>query len=398
MLETTMITKIINGEVVQEVQRCKDKNKLYKFIKEIRPYNYKRLPFKQKTEIVTMIMNASGYSRIQVKRLLNSNLTLKYKDSGTRFKAKYTQDDINLLAELDRNTNYVSGFALQKIIKRQYEVFKDERFKNLSSISNGSIYKFRLKYRNKYKHTIHSTTNIGERRKPVNLNLPGYIRVDTVHGGDKDNVKGVYYINLVDEVTQYEYLCCVPEISERYLKSKWEQLLSMFPFPILNFHSDNGSEFINYVVRDILNRLNITQTKSRPRHSNDNGLVECKNGWVIRKHFGYIHREKESAPVIDEYIDKYFNYYLNYHRVCAYPHKEVLKSGKVILRYPSKNYMTPFDKLKEIDTNKQYLKDGVTYGDLEMLSKKYDTLSYTKLMNKEYLKMINSISNFRPLI
>jgi len=41
-------------------------------------------------------------------------------------------------------------------------------------------------------------------------------------------------------------------------------------------------------VAKLLNKLLIEQTKSRPRHSNDNGLVEAKNGAVIRKHMGTI--------------------------------------------------------------------------------------------------------------
>jgi transposase InsO family protein len=60
-------------------------------------------------------------------------------------------------------------------------------------------------------------------------------------------------------------------------------MLRQFPFRILGFHSDNGSEFINHVVAELLNKLLIEQTKSRPRRCNDNALVECKNGAVIRK-------------------------------------------------------------------------------------------------------------------
>ena len=66
-------------------------------------------------------------------------------------------------------------------------------------------------------------------------------------------------------------------------------MMEQFPFPILGFHSDNGSEFINHTVAKLLNKLLIEQTKSRPRHSNDNGLVERKNGAVIRKHMGFDH-------------------------------------------------------------------------------------------------------------
>jgi transposase InsO family protein len=77
------------------------------------------------------------------------------------------------------------------------------------------------------------------------------------------------------------------QISEAYLVPILEAMLAQFPFQIRGFHSDNGSEFINHTVEKLLNKLLIEQTKSRPRHSNDNGLVECKNGAVVRKHMGY---------------------------------------------------------------------------------------------------------------
>lgn len=64
-------------------------------------------------------------------------------------------------------------------------------------------------------------------------------------------------------------------------------MLNQFPFGICGFHSDNGSEYINKQVADMLNRMLVKLTKSRPRHCGDNGLAESKNGAVIRKHLGY---------------------------------------------------------------------------------------------------------------
>jgi transposase InsO family protein len=107
-----------------------------------------------------------------------------------------------------------------------------------------------------------------------------------VHQGDQDGAKGVYHINAVDEVTQWQVVACVPRISEAWLQPVLEAILKQFPFHIRGFHSDNGSEFVNATVAQLLSKLLIEQTKSRPRHSNDNGLVETKNGAVIRKHMG----------------------------------------------------------------------------------------------------------------
>ena len=59
------------------------------------------------------------------------------------------------------------------------------------------------------------------------------------------------------------------KISERYLIPVLEQLLEAFPFTLINFHPDNGSEYINQRVAKLLEKLRIEFTKSLSRHSND---------------------------------------------------------------------------------------------------------------------------------
>lgn len=107
-----------------------------------------------------------------------------------------------------------------------------------------------------------------------------------MHQGDFDLEKGVYHINLVDEVTQIEYVGCVKVISEYFLLPLLEELLKTFPFRIFGFHSDNGSEYINYQVSKMLQKMLVEQTKSRSRRTNDNALVEGKNGAIVRKYLG----------------------------------------------------------------------------------------------------------------
>jgi transposase InsO family protein len=82
-----------------------------------------------------------------------------------------------------------------------------------------------------------------------------------VHQGDWDKQKGVYHINAVDEVTQFQVVCTVEKISEAYLIPALEQLLAAFPFRIRGFHSDNGSEYINGRVARLLGKLLIEFTK-----------------------------------------------------------------------------------------------------------------------------------------
>ena len=192
---------------------------------------------------------------------------------------------------------------------------------------------------------------------------PGYLRVDTVHQGDLDGIKGVYHINAVDEVTQWQIVGATEQISEAYLLPVLEAMLAQFPFRILGFHSDNGSEFINHTVAKLLNKLLIEQTKSRPRHSNDNGLAEAKNGAVVRKHMGYAHIPAPHAAAIETFYEEHFNPYLNFHRPCGVPERIVNIKGKEKRVY--RWYATPWEILRQLSGVAGYLKEDVTIRDLE---------------------------------
>jgi transposase InsO family protein len=142
-----------------------------------------------------------------------------------------------------------------------------------------------------------------------------------------------------------------------------EAMLRQFPFRIVNFHSDNGSEFINHTVEKLLNKLLIEQTKSRPRHSNDNGLAEAKNGAVIRKHMGYGHIASEHAEAIHSFYETEFNRYLNFHRPSAVPEIRTDERGKRRSEYNW--YATPWEILRQLPDLARHLREGVTVQDLQ---------------------------------
>ena len=218
------------------------------------------------------LRRTTGLSRSQVTKLVGrSQREAQLRDRrrpGRPFASKYTRADIAALAELDGEHGRLSGPATRKLCQRAWELYGDGRYERLAGISNGHVYNL---------------------RKPRPEGRPGFVRVDTVHQGDLDGVKGVYHINVVDEVTQYQAVGSVETISERHLLPVLEQLLAAFPFAILGFHSDNGSEYVNRRVAKLLEKLRAEFTKSRPRRSTDNALCEGKNGSVVRKHLGYGH-------------------------------------------------------------------------------------------------------------
>ena len=260
---------------------------------------------------------------------------------------------------------------MKKLCERAYTVFKDNAYQRLSYISVSHIYNLRQssgykKHRCHYEKTkSRKSVQIGERRKPRNNGQPGYIRIDTVHQGDLDSKKGAYHINAVDEVTQFEVVASVEKISESYLIPVLEVMLEAFPFKIVNFHSDNGSEYVNATVAKLLGKLLIEFTKSRPRHSNDNALAEGKNASVVRKIFGFMHIPQQFAKQLNEFNQAALNPYVNYHRPCLYPVEKINDKGKIIKKYSYENMMTPYEKFKSLPHAQTYLKEDYSFEKLD---------------------------------
>jgi transposase InsO family protein len=218
------------------------------------------------------------------------------------------------------------------------------------------------------------------------------VRVDTVHQGDLGGNKGVYHINIVDEVTQYELIATVEKISERYLKPVVEELLKLFPFRIYEFHADNGSEYINHWVAELLCKIHVELTKSRSRHSNDNALVESKNGSIIRKMFGRNYIDRKWARVINEFDKNYLNIYVNYHRPCAFAKIKTDQKGKQRKSYPQAGMMTPYERFKGLREAQKYLKDGITFTELDKIAYAMSDNEFAETMAKEKRKLFKKIS------
>ncbi len=201
----------------------------------------------------------------------------------------------------------------------------------------------------------------------------------------------MYHINAVDEVTQCEVVCSVEKISEQFLIPVLEVLLDKFPFKIISFHSDNGSEYINQNVAKLLKKLHAEFTKSRSRQTNDNALAESKNASVVRKILGYQHIPQKWAEELNEFNLKFVYPYINFHRPCFFPEVYTDEKGKERKKYPAKNMMTPYDKLKSLPNAEKYLKSGVTFEILEEVAMGMSDNEAAELLQIERRKLFNQI-------
>ncbi len=172
--------------------------------------------------------------------------------------------------------------------------------------------------------------SIGQRRKPCPNDQPGYIRIDSVHQGDQDKRKGIYHVNAVDEVTQFQIIVTLERIGEAFMPPALEQIPAAFPFRIRGFHADNG-------------------------------LVESKNGSVIRKLYGYTHIPQQYARDFIELNSRQVYRYVNFHRPCYFPTTITDDKGRERKKYRYDNMMTPYEKFRSLAKPSQYLKPGITF-------------------------------------
>lgn len=341
----------------------------------------------------------TGLSRAQTTRLI-----ARYLRDGQiagrpyrrhRFGTRYTRSDVELLAAVDEAHETLSGPATRRILERAFTVYKQREYERLAGISVAHLYNLRKRreYREKrlrYEKTKGTSVSIGERRRPRPEGRPGYLRVDTVHQGDSAvSGKGVYHINTVDEVTQWEVLGAVAQISEQWLQPLLAAMLAQYPFQILGFHSDNGSEYINHQIAGMLNKLLIEQTKSRPRHSNDNGLAESKNGAVIRKLIGYGYIAPEHAGRINDFYQQHLNPYLNFHRPCAQAEVVIDAKGKQKRVY--RKWATPWEVFVGMPQAADYLKKGQSLEQLAQFAQRESDTTCARRMQTARQKLFSSI-------
>jgi hypothetical protein len=367
--------------------------------------SYRKLGRRERGIVRRFLMKVTCFGRAQMNRLIRQwRRTGRVKGHPATGRAKlrrhYSDADVALLAQVDAAHEDLSGPAVRHILKRGFEVYGDPAYERLAGISSAHIYNLRrsrayLAIRVRVNHTQARRVSIAERRKPDPQGKPGYLRVDTVHQGMHDGKPGVYHINAVDTVTQWQVVGCVETICERDLIPVLEAMLHQFPFRIEGFHCDNGSEFLNHRVAKLLNKLLIEFTKSRAYRTTDNALVEGKNGAVIRKQIGYGPIGAEHAPEFQKFYTAHFNPYVNFHRPCGFATVLTNARGKRRRTYPHNDYQTPFEKLKSLPNWEFYLKPGVTAQSLERQARRMSDTEAARQMQNAKLALLARVRTNR---
>jgi len=364
--------------------------KKYEFIDEtLRKFLYVRLPKKEKKIIIWYLQKVTEYKKERLYQLIARAQKGSLKKSlYKRVKPHkiYTTIDVKLLEKTDEVHLRLSEDATKEILRREYELFDKKNYQTISRISHSHISNLRHSpnYRSFWiNHTKARQIPIGITRPPENFGRPGSIRIDSV------SQKDVYHINSVDEITQWEIVFCVPQLSESCILPALMEIFDQYPFYIFNFHSDRGKETINYLVAELLQRLLIRQTKNRSYHSGDNALVETKNGSVIRKNMGWEHVNQSMCDPINDYYKTFFNPYLNFHRPCGFPTMHSDDKGKKTKEYNL--YQVPYERLKSLPNAKKYLKAGTSFEQFDKTAYSHSDNEFATIMREKERELFQKI-------
>jgi transposase InsO family protein len=399
------VRQVLEGTQSLEFRQAEDDQGRYAWIESVlRRFDYRQLPRAHRGPVLSYVQRLSGYSRAQVTRLVSrwdagKRLVKDYRAPAHAFARRYTSADVALLADVDRAMGTMSGPATACVLRRQRDVFGDTRFERLGSISVGHLYNLRNGAPYRAERVVLTKTRptkaatIGVRKAPAPEGRPGFVRIDSVHQGDRDGIKGLYHINAVDCVTQWEVVATVQTISEAHLLPVIRQMLAQFPFAILGFHADNGSEYVNHRVAEMLEKLRIEFTRSRPRRSNDNGLAETKNGAIVRKLFGYEHIPQRHAVRFNSFCYEYLNPFLNFHRPCLFATElpDPNKPGRIKRVYRAKDAMTPLDKLASLREAASFMREGVTLEHLRALATALTDVQAAEELNEARLALFRRV-------
>lgn len=386
------------------------RDEAYQFVAQtLRLFRYRQRTKAEKGLIRRYLIKVTGLSRAQVTRLIRQHQTTGVVEDrrgppAQPFSRRFTDDDVRALADIDALHGTLSGNATRRLCDRAWRLFGDQRYQRLATISHGHLYNLRQSplYRRRHRDiekTRPRQINIAERRRPQPEGRPGFLRVDSVHQGNYTSHKGLFHINLVDEVTQFQFIGAVSQLSEREMVPLLQALICDCPFQVLGIHADNGSEYINRKVAAMLQKLNITEfTKSRPRHSNDNALVESKNGSTIRKHLGYLPIPRRFVEPVNRFHREVLCPYLNYHRPCHFPTVTLDDKGRQRRHYHYEHLQTPYERLKSLPDAKQYLTGETSFEALDELAYAISDNEAARQMNEARRDLFNLINESQSTV
>lgn len=374
--------------------RFQTRAETYRFLERtVRRFDYFHLGRADKGVLRRFLGKVTGLSRAQITRLLNQyHATGQLADhrhaSPRAFRRRYTNADIELLAEVDALHGSLSGPTTRKLCTRAYHLFGDCRFERLAGISNGHLYNLRvtIAYRRRRQALSDPMWPVPlasrERWRPRLFGLPGHLRVLAVQQGDREGLGGLHRLNLVDEITRFQFVGAVERLDAACLAPVLDGLLHTFPFTVRGFHATRFSGGVNRRVAALLCELHAEgRAGSGAVRGNDGHLAAPGDGRFPNRY----------AAQVNAFIRQMLSSYLNYHRLCCFPADRVDATGRLHRHCRDADIVTPYERLRSLPEARACLKPGTTFTQLDALASAMSDNEAARAVGEAGARLLRSV-------
>ena len=336
-------------------------NERRKYLKRMKP-RYLKAKRRERSQLLSEMEQVTGLHRKSLTRLLHA-ASLERKKRQKPRERSYGAEVEEVIVLVWESLDYICAERLTPVLLPMAQhlarfgavKLREEIEEQLKTISRATVSRILHRYRSRRRRLPQKgaeranqvTKGVPMGRIPWNTTEPGHCEVDLVyHSGASVAGEFGHTIQMVDVATGWSERVAVMGRGQRAMEAGFKHILGRVPFPIVELHPDNGSEFFNaHLVRFWKESVvGVHLSRSRPYQKNDNRFVEQKNDTLVRQYFGDLHFERcEEIEAMNALYEQMWVYYNLFQPVMHLIGKTV-EDDKVRRKWDQAQ--TPFERLK----------------------------------------------------
>ena len=173
---------------------------------------------------------------------------------------------------------------------------------------------------------------------------PGALQGDLVlHCGESTAGRYCATLVAVDVATSWTELQALGDLHHQRVTGAIQHVHARLPFALREWHSDNGSEFINAALLGWCRRHGVRFTRGRPYRKNDQAWVEQRNGLLVRRLVGYDRFSSRAAWAVLQRLYDRLRLQHNFFRPMRKLRSKRRLGSKVLKRYDAAQ--TPYQRV-----------------------------------------------------
>jgi transposase InsO family protein len=320
---------------------------------------YQRAGRQHKSKILDEFCAVCGYHRKAALRLLNRP---RLRAAKRRPGPKPTYDAAKILGPLKTiwlSSEQPCGKRLKEVIPLWLPHLKKGVSpavrQQLLDLSAATLDRFLAPLRARHPRRGLGTTKPGSllrhqvalRGGPANTTEPGHLEVETVaHCGDTTAGDFIYSLTVTDPSSGWTENRATWNKGAAGILARYQDMEKVLPFAVQSFHSDNGSEFLNWSLHHHLHERGVPFTRSRAYRKNDNAHVEQKNWTHVRQLFGH---DRLEHPELVELINDIYRHEWRLLQNYFLPKAKLIEKQKLGSKYRRRyeKPKTPLQRLLE---------------------------------------------------